>query len=761
MKKKRILLILPISFFLCSCNISEFGIGQFKPFSSEFWQGLTIFGWKPFGGKNSNDSSGDSIDDVEVDENKHANSIEIEDPKGGSCYLKKDEKKVLKVKISPVPTRDLEKEFTWKITKGDGISIPSDVKDASIEVTGVKESTGNVITVTNDYNPSLTKSFTINVIDFDEENDYLWQYNSEVDKAKFGYTSEKKEGNASGEALLNGINWSYLREPRAISLNLNQGGCIGFGRGEEPETHIQFEADTERSVKSVIVECASANSQAKMSISVGETAYMTDKEVPKISNNALTFLVTDEVEPAASGKIKIDVVTPEFDAIKKEEDPDYRAPGCFYIKSILIRFSDSIEPATVETFDFKDLYDNREKGDGVFGDLNTTDWKEVKFSQNEFDITLEKVKKESDKVVGYATTSGYIDIKFTKPGEEIYKVEFKFEYGTTGESYKNIYSLEISKSGGAPYTSLNIESSKENEILNASLFKNYHPNSIRLSPSKVNAIGLNYLKISTKAGINPTIASITPPDVFVPDVTSYNEGDLFDTSGLGDLTISYAETGVESDVLPAAELEWFDGASYDEDATTATKELQAGTTKVYGIFRGEEVVTIEGITVSGETASLTLVKDASEIVANHKYLIVGQYNDGFSCINGEKTGSDDIKDGFIMKGFALSDNVEVSKSMESRAFIASFDVNSKLLFENSNGNKIGLTKSGSLSCTTSPALLGWDYEINSSNQLVMTMVDQEATPTTKEFGVNKTSGKYSAYSVGSSSKGAIYLYEFA
>ena len=43
----------------------------------------------------------------------------------------------------------------------------------------------------------------------------------------------------------------------------------------------------------------------------------------------------------------------------------------------------------------------------------------------------------------------------------------------------------------------------------------------------------------------------------------------------------------------------------------------------------------------------------------------------------------------------------------------------------------------------------------------MSMEDTEETPKTKYFGVNKTSGKFSAYSNATgSSQGSVYLYKF-
>lgn len=344
MKKKRILLILPISFFLCSCNISEFGIGNFKPFSSEFWQGLSIFGWQPFGGKNNNDNSRTDppIEDADVDENKHANSISA-DP-SAPFYLKLNETRTISVSLSPAPTRDLEKEFTWKITAGDGISIPAGEKSNKIVVTATKISMNNVITVTNDYNTKLTKTFTVNVIDYDESKDYVWQYQSS-DRAQFGYENVegKKAGIEEGDAVLNGVSWHFTRS-KVTSLQSSM-GAIGFGKGDEPEPHVHLETENERTVNQIIVEAASANSLAKMTIKVGDTVYMDNRTLSEPNNKVIGQLVSDEVTPA-SGKIQIDIYTDDYDSSRKD-DPTYLHPGAAYLKSMIIIFNESLPNKTI------------------------------------------------------------------------------------------------------------------------------------------------------------------------------------------------------------------------------------------------------------------------------------------------------------------------------------------------------------------------------------------------------------------------------
>ena len=426
------------------------------------------------------------------EQTQHATSISM-DPKA-PFYLKVGESRDIKVTLSPSPTKENEKEFTWKL-QGNFISYEVKENETNkVTVTGLEPGI-SYLTATNSYNEDLTKTFTIKVIDFDDETDYLWQYDSTSDKNQFGYTSENKNGNESGVANLNGIEWSFERS-NVTSLNTSQSGYLGFGKGSEPETHIHFETENARTVNFISIEATSANSLATMTIKVGEAVYLDNVVVPKLS---------EEIEPlssgeivASSGKITIDIYTPEYDK-NRAEDPTYKKPGGFFIKSILIDFNEAL-----------------------------------------------------------------------------------------------------------------------------------------------------------------------------PDKT------------------------------------------------------------------------------------MTLVDDEEDIVNDGKYLIIGYSNIGYAALDGS-LGSGVKDNPLLLEEFSLENNVAVKADFDKYSFVATFDENNKLNFTSSGGIKIGLSAGGSLSTTKSPALLGWDYELDSSNHLVMSMMDQEDTPKRKYFGANDTTGKFSAYA---SAKYNIYLYKF-
>lgn len=271
----------------------------------------------------------------------HATSMSM-DP-NAPFYLKVGETKTLTVTLSPSPDLDTEKECTWSLV-GDYLDYEvNESNSRKVSVTGKAPGTAK-LTALNTYNSDLTKTFTIKVIDFDETMDYLWQYQSS-DRAQFGYVyQDNPAGDTEGDALLNGVVWHYTRS-RAITLQSSM-GSVGFGRGTEPETHIHFETENERLVNKFTIEAASAHDQGKMTIKVGDTIYMNEKVVPRASYDVIGTMYSDDVTPAA-GKIEIDIETPEYDPFLASNDPQYQAPGAFYLKSILINFDEGVPDKTM------------------------------------------------------------------------------------------------------------------------------------------------------------------------------------------------------------------------------------------------------------------------------------------------------------------------------------------------------------------------------------------------------------------------------
>ena len=330
--KRKSLLLLPICLILSGCKFNMFG------------RTITLFEKKNSQqNEQQQGSGGTQIDDI-VPEDAHQHATSMSTDPNAPFYLKVGETRSIKVTLSPSPELDEEKVCEWT-KKGDFLDYVVDSADSrKVTVTGKAPGT-TTLTAKNTYNDTLTKSFTINVIDFDEEKDYLWQYQSS-DRAQFGYenTDELKRGTAEGDANLNGMIWHYTRS-RVTSLQSSM-GAVGFGKGTEPEEHVHLETEVDRDVNKFTIEAASANSLATMTIKIGETVYMNEKVVPKDYYDVIGKIESDEVT-RTKGKIEIDVITPSYDSYKAENEPGYKAPGAFYLKSILINFNEAVPPKTL------------------------------------------------------------------------------------------------------------------------------------------------------------------------------------------------------------------------------------------------------------------------------------------------------------------------------------------------------------------------------------------------------------------------------
>lgn len=347
MKKRKIFYLFPIvSILLTGCTFQE-GWDSVKTWFND--KVLSIFN-KNSGGS-SKDGGGSDIapGDVTPEDTKtHATSISYTSGyPSAPFYLKLGQTQRLSVSLSPSKDVDeSEKLFKWEL-EGDNVTCDLTTDSNKIDVTGAKVGKCTM-KVTNTYNASLYKTYTIKVIDFNDSMDYLWQYSSS-DRAQFGYDSTSaKQGTAEGNANLGGMTWHYTRQDKdgndlTTSLQSSM-SSVGFGKGTEPETHLHFEAENAREVSKITIEAGSAHGLAKMSVKVGDTVYMNEETVPYPSWDVVPTM--PDMTGSSTGKIVIDVVTPEYDATQIE-DPTYKAPGAFYLKSIWINFNDTIPDKTL------------------------------------------------------------------------------------------------------------------------------------------------------------------------------------------------------------------------------------------------------------------------------------------------------------------------------------------------------------------------------------------------------------------------------
>ena len=351
MKKRKIFYLFPIvSILLTGCTFQE-GWDSVKTWFND--KVLSIFNKNSGGSSKGGGGSGIGPGDVTPEDTKtHATSIDYTNNyPSAPFYLKLGDTQTLSVSLSPSKDVDPnEKLFKWELN-GDNVTCDLSTEANKIDITGAKVGTCTM-KVTNTYNVSLFKTYTIKVIDFDESKDYLWQYYSGTDRsdrAEFGFISKTREqGLPSGEANLGGMTWSYSRKDKdgndlATSLQSSM-SSVGFGKGKEPETHLHFEAENAREVSKITIEAGSARSLAKMTIKVGDVVYMDNETVPYPSWDVIPTMPV--AEGSSSGKIEIDVVTPDYDP-DQSQNPEYQVPGAFYLKSIWINFKDKLPDKTL------------------------------------------------------------------------------------------------------------------------------------------------------------------------------------------------------------------------------------------------------------------------------------------------------------------------------------------------------------------------------------------------------------------------------
>lgn len=311
MKKCSILLIIPASLVLLSCGKKQ----------------------------KSNDNNSKSntetriIEDEDVEDLKqHATSISA--TPNASFYLKVGDKKDVSVTLSPSPTDSSEKDFNWT-TKSNCLSVNKDSKSPNKAViTALKEGSGSVL-ATNTYDESLKKYFNVNAIELDDENSYLWQYSTE-DRKQFGYTTENKQGDPEGDAVLNGMTWHFFRS-ETTSLQ-SSAGSIGFGKGSAPEQQVKLVAQNNRLIDKIVVEACSSKGLADIKVKVGDVSVIDQKCADKDYNDIMTRISSNSSLSKLEGDISIEFDTPAYDSARAE-DPSYTKPGAAYLKSILIYYA--------------------------------------------------------------------------------------------------------------------------------------------------------------------------------------------------------------------------------------------------------------------------------------------------------------------------------------------------------------------------------------------------------------------------------------
>lgn len=623
------------------------------------------------------------------------------------------ESKVIEATLDPVPYKYSERDFTWELSNQNIISYEiNPEKSAQVTVKALK--TGTVkLTATNTYNTELSHVFEIRVIKYDAESMYLWQYNTDAgDRAQFGYDSKiNTSGTKSGTAILGGLKWAYDRS--AVNSLQSDKGAIAFGKGKAPETSVKLVAKNDRKIKRVSIETASANGLATAIVKIGDTKVI-EKATPA-SNDGIGEIRSSLLEDL-EGDISIEFVSPEFD-ISKAEDPNYRAPGAVYLKSIFIEFTEKYAYKTVKSYDLAAKFNNPDDPD--FSGLTGTA-KPISMSDDDFEINFEKVAKpgKDDKVQGFALTNGYIDIKTKSDAEIIKSVEFNYENGTTA----NTYSICQSFVGGEPFTDKLI-SSKTGNI--ATIIYDKAVTAVRLAAGGTSKVGLKSINVKTIEGAHAEVSSVELKEGAKPDRDEFYTGEKFDSTGLGDIVISFVDNVIAPINYSTSLLTFYDGQSYNNpaDHSAASEVLREGTTEVVAVFLNKEIqVDIKPVTT--KTTTFAKVKSNEEL-ASGSYLLTAPSKK--AVLKGSASDLDSKAAVETLSTCDFGDSITLNYLVENEQLVFT-KVGDFYNIKTIDGRKIGMTEKHALSITSTkdPLYMNWTISIDESGIATFKINDSES-----------------------------------
>ena len=722
--KKRTLTIIPALFLLFSCKAPDIFSNLFKKENST------------------------SIEDVEVDElTKHATSMSV-DPKV-SFYLKVNEEKDIKVTLSPSPALDEEKETIWTAAN-DKIKVEVDSKNPlKAKVKGLTAGKTE-ITCQNVYNPNFKKTIPIQVIDFDEENDYLWQYETS-DRAQFGYDNNNaKTGIERGTANLGNMSWNFERS--ATTSLQSDHDSIGFGKGKEPETLVKLKNINTRKVKKIILETSSANGLANCTVKIGENTVINEKS-PEFYDDKFGVLSSND-NLGLVGDISVIFETPEFDSDAYDADPIfYKAPGAVYLKSIYVMFEEEVEPEykTTSEINFEEIFADPDTYTEFWSGINGTA-KEKDYIQDGISYHFDKIKKNNED--GKNTLFNInAPITINAPsGEVISKVEFEYQiFGTASV----IYGASGSIVGSDPYSFLLSSGTK-----GKCSFRVYQPNvnSIRLSSSSTTNVGLLSLVVKTISGDHVEINDVEFPNGAAPTKCNYTVGESFDPTGLASAFATFKDGETADLEIPTNCFKFYDGASFDANPDTATDIMSAESTYVYGVYK-DFVCKIEGITVTDVKVIFAQVKSSEELSEGGDFLFVNKTTKSYW--KGTTSSGTNMKDSVSVGTLnidTIGEEIGIPPLVGKEVINISKVENANTYKISTEKLKFGLTATNafSISGTSSPAFEEWEIFIDNGVVKFKITGDSEKSGSIKYLGFDESNKKFNIYT---SEKTNISLYK--
>ena len=305
---------------------------------------------------------------------------------------------------------DYKKEFTWTNLNQDVIKLELVPNEKTLKASVTPLKVGNAtINVKNTFNEKFNFDFEIKVIDI-KSSDYIWRYDSDKSQVYYCPTckthynfgkcnivssqnvscplghklyskykvSEKNQfynpsytlneelhkvsGNVSGDgypsgtAYLNEMEWQFIRSRadgnQELKLNAaaSSESALKFGKGDADAENLTLKTTTNKKIKRITVETASANSLADFTIKFNDESKLSRKanklyidsargKNTKIWTEQNEYIV--EFDGDISGNIEFSWINPQFDETAYLADPyGYKGPGAIYVKTIIIEYKD-------------------------------------------------------------------------------------------------------------------------------------------------------------------------------------------------------------------------------------------------------------------------------------------------------------------------------------------------------------------------------------------------------------------------------------
>ena len=245
-----------------------------------------------------------------------------------------------------------EKGIKWASSNSNVLKVETQTKTSQCVLYALREGEA-VLVAKSTYNPSLTDSVNITVID-NSHYTYCWQKNS----SGYSKNDNKLFNGDDGNTLTDGtvtlgaeghtLDWDFHFD--TPTKNVGGGQALTFGSTDYPYGNVEFRTTNTRKIRSISVLCSSSaahiddgsqygtsadEGSSRITITIGDYKYVDDVATPKYSSKDQPLdTVTGGI--FNDGSLSGDIVI-HFSPTYKDMDTKVNA-GAIYMKSIIIEY---------------------------------------------------------------------------------------------------------------------------------------------------------------------------------------------------------------------------------------------------------------------------------------------------------------------------------------------------------------------------------------------------------------------------------------